>query len=88
MKITHVFRNVNEDPGLATLVTEDSNNEPYIPSGAVTLANGSQSWEGRDVYVSTCAGCAALEAPCAQRMLLRDLDMLVVHEIDPPAAKP
>ena len=58
MKYTHVFKNTNEDPGLATLVIEDSNSSPYVPGSAETTTNGALTWEGRDFFVSDCAGCA------------------------------
>lgn len=36
------------------------------------------------IYLSDCAGCAASESeqPCAQRIMLRDLDELIIHESD------
>jgi len=84
MKTTHVYRPANEDPGLATLVIEDSNSTPYVPASPETLTSGALTWDGRDVYLSQCAGCVATgdESPCAQRVVLRDLDELVLHEAD------
>lgn len=89
MKYTHVFKNTNEDPGFATLVIEDSNSSPYVPGSAETTANGALAWEGRDFFVSDCAGCAATgdQSPCSQRIYLRDLDEVVIHEADIPVAK-
>lgn len=91
MKYTHHFRNVNSDPGLTTLVVTDSNSAPYVPAGYEVTAGGALTWDGRDVFVSDCAGCDATgdETPCAQRIYLRDLDEVVVHEVDvPPPSKP
>lgn len=84
MKTTHIYRPANEDPGLATLVVEDSNNTPYVPTSTTTLTSGALAWDGRDIYLSQCAGCVATgdESPCAQRVVLRDLDELVLHEAD------
>lgn len=84
MKYTHIFRHVNEDPGFTQTVVTDSNSTPYIPASPETLSSGALAWDGRDVYLSDCAGCAASESeqPCAQRVMLRDLDEIIIHESD------
>jgi hypothetical protein len=87
MKYTHVYR-PGTDPGLTVLEINDSNNTPYVPGSAETTAAGALTWEGRDIYVSECPGCAATgdQSPCAQRIYLRDLDEVVIHESDIPVA--
>lgn len=90
MRITHVYREDSEATGFSTLVQTDSNSEPYVPPSAQTMANGGLRWEGRDLYLSACAECAASgeeEQPCAQLVLLRDLDEYVIHGSDIPALK-
>lgn len=90
MKYTHIYRNLADDPGFTTLVQTDSNTTPYVPAAAQTMANGGQRWDGRDIYISDCAECAASgeeEQACAQIVLLRDLDEVVVHGSDIPVLK-
>lgn len=84
MKYTHVYRPDNSDPGLTVLEINDSNSTPYIPASPETLSSGALAWDGRDIYLSDCAGCAASESeqPCAQRVMLRDLDEIIIHESD------
>ena len=89
MKYTHILRPENNEPGFSVVVIEDANNTPYVPGSTETLANGAIAWDGRDVYLSFCPGCAATpdQSPCAQRIMLRDLDEVVIHESDAAQAK-
>lgn len=89
MKTIHIYRPANSDPGLESLVIEDSNTSPYIPGSYDVLASGALAWDGRDEYVSACAGCDATgdDSPCAQRVMLRDLVRVIVHEVDVATAK-